>query len=341
MPMCGWRHIKHRQREMTQCRKIGNSSSFCCRSPCGRRTRPIDGRRQFLHSAGRLALGAGAAMGLGKLFGNPYALAAEAVTLPEITSIPERLKGKGVVRVSSYGGAFQEAQRKAYFEPFERLSGIKVIESRRPGRGQGQGYGRHEERRVGRCRVRPCRRHQSQEARATIGRRSTTAWSTPATSTKRSATNTPSTCCPTRRSAHTERTCSRARSPDGWADFWDTKKFPGGRTMPAGIGRPGARPRVGDHGGRRADGQGLSDRHRQGLRQPHEDQACRGQVVGGGRHPGTAAERQGNHDGHRMERPHRGHPGEGRTRRDRLAPGCVAHRLLGRAEGSHRTAKTR
>jgi putative spermidine/putrescine transport system substrate-binding protein len=61
------------------------------------------GRRQFLHSVGRLALGVGVVTGLGRLFGNPYALAAETVTLPEITSIPERLKGKGVVRVSSYG----------------------------------------------------------------------------------------------------------------------------------------------------------------------------------------------------------------------------------------------
>jgi putative spermidine/putrescine transport system substrate-binding protein len=37
-----------------------------------------------------------------------------------------------VVRVCSYGGAFQDAQRRAYFEPFERLSGIKVIEVQGP-----------------------------------------------------------------------------------------------------------------------------------------------------------------------------------------------------------------
>ena len=59
------------------------------------------------------------------------ALAAE-VKLPEITAIPERLKGSGVVRVCSYGGAFQDGQRRAYFEPFERLSGIKVIEAQGP-----------------------------------------------------------------------------------------------------------------------------------------------------------------------------------------------------------------
>src|SRR5689334_11493545 len=31
--------------------------------------------------------------------------------------------------VCSYGGAYQEAQRKAFFEPFERETGIKVREA--------------------------------------------------------------------------------------------------------------------------------------------------------------------------------------------------------------------
>jgi putative spermidine/putrescine transport system substrate-binding protein len=86
-------------------------------------------RRQLLRASGRLAA-VGAAL-VAERFGPPPALAAE-VKLPEITAIPERLKGSGVVRVCSYGGAFQDAQRKAYFEPFERLSGIKVIEAQGP-----------------------------------------------------------------------------------------------------------------------------------------------------------------------------------------------------------------
>src|SRR5215471_7300034 len=89
-------------------------------------------RRQIIRAATRLGLGAGAAVALDRMIGAPLALAADAPTLPEITSIPEKLKGSGVVRVCSYGGAFQDAQRKAYFEPFERLSGIKVIESQGP-----------------------------------------------------------------------------------------------------------------------------------------------------------------------------------------------------------------
>ena len=31
--------------------------------------------------------------------------------------------------VASYGGSYQDAQRKAYFEPFEKETGIKVVEA--------------------------------------------------------------------------------------------------------------------------------------------------------------------------------------------------------------------
>jgi putative spermidine/putrescine transport system substrate-binding protein len=48
------------------------------------------------------------------------------VKLPDIASVPEALKGSGEVRVVGYGGAMQDAQTQAYFEPFERLCGIKV-----------------------------------------------------------------------------------------------------------------------------------------------------------------------------------------------------------------------
>ncbi len=45
---------------------------------------------------------------------------------PEQTTIPDSLKGSGEVRIATFGGTMQEAQQKAYFEPFEKLSGIKV-----------------------------------------------------------------------------------------------------------------------------------------------------------------------------------------------------------------------
>ncbi|WP_165405684.1 ABC transporter substrate-binding protein [Bradyrhizobium genosp. SA-3] len=51
---------------------------------------------------------------------------ANAQALPEQTAVPDILKGSGEVRVASFGGAGQQAEQKAFFEPFERATGIKV-----------------------------------------------------------------------------------------------------------------------------------------------------------------------------------------------------------------------
>ena len=40
--------------------------------------------------------------------------------------IPDKLKGTGELRIAGYGGTAQDAERKAYFEPFGKMSGIKV-----------------------------------------------------------------------------------------------------------------------------------------------------------------------------------------------------------------------
>jgi putative spermidine/putrescine transport system substrate-binding protein len=45
---------------------------------------------------------------------------------PEQTSIPDGLRGSGEIRIATFGGTMQDAQMKAYFEPFEKISGIKV-----------------------------------------------------------------------------------------------------------------------------------------------------------------------------------------------------------------------
>lgn len=58
--------------------------------------------------------------------------ATPSVELPAITEIPDNLKGEGEVVVASWGGTFQAAQRQAYFEPFQELSGITVIEAEGP-----------------------------------------------------------------------------------------------------------------------------------------------------------------------------------------------------------------
>ena len=46
--------------------------------------------------------------------------------LPDLNSIPEKLKGTGELRIATFGGLMQQSQKQAYFEPFEKLSGIKV-----------------------------------------------------------------------------------------------------------------------------------------------------------------------------------------------------------------------
>jgi putative spermidine/putrescine transport system substrate-binding protein len=58
----------------------------------------------------------------------PFIRTARADTaMPELTAIPDNLKGSGEVRIATFGGAMQDAQMRAYFEPFEKISGIKVV----------------------------------------------------------------------------------------------------------------------------------------------------------------------------------------------------------------------
>ena len=87
-------------------------------------------RRRFIAGAARWGLTAAAAAALTRQLAFPaYAATPE---LPAFKDFPAKLKGSGEVRVCSYGGAFQAAQREAYFKPFEEMSGIKVVESQGP-----------------------------------------------------------------------------------------------------------------------------------------------------------------------------------------------------------------
>jgi putative spermidine/putrescine transport system substrate-binding protein len=73
-----------------------------------------------------MALAAWATAGMSAI-GARHAVAQTApANMPEITSIPEKLKGTGEVRIAAYGGTAQDAERMAYFKPFEKLSGIKT-----------------------------------------------------------------------------------------------------------------------------------------------------------------------------------------------------------------------
>ncbi len=87
-------------------------------------------RRRFIAGAARFGLTAAAAAAMTSQLTFPaFAASPE---LPAPGAIPEKLKGSGTVRVCSYGGALQAAQRQAYFKPFEELSGIRVLESEGP-----------------------------------------------------------------------------------------------------------------------------------------------------------------------------------------------------------------
>lgn len=86
----------------------------------GRNRQPfkID-RRHFL-------LGAAALGGMSML---PTMRArAQSPDMPEMTNVPDRLKGTGQVRVCNPGGAIGDAERVGIYEPFTKLTGIEVVE---------------------------------------------------------------------------------------------------------------------------------------------------------------------------------------------------------------------
>ncbi len=80
-------------------------------------------RRRFL------GLAAWATAGMTALGGTrSFAQSAPPPNMPSITAIPDKLKGSGEVRIAAYGGTAQDAERAAYFAPFEKLSGVKTLD---------------------------------------------------------------------------------------------------------------------------------------------------------------------------------------------------------------------
>ena len=283
-------------------------------------------RRQLLRAGGRLAA-VGAAL-LAERFGPPPALAAE-VKLPEITAIPERLKGSGVVRVCSYGGAFQDAQRKAYFEPFERLSGIKVIEAQGPDPAKIKAMvdTKNIEYDVGefsRGSVLNLLKQGDYWEEIDYGLVDNIDESF---RFKYALDMLPFA------QIYAYRTdVFKGAKPNSWADFWDATKFPGARTMPAGSG--GLAPDL--EAATLAMGVPLDKVYPIDIDKAYASLAkIKPAVVKwweAGRDPGADAERQRSRDGDRLERPHRCHPGARCSSADRLAPRRVADRCLGRSE---------
>ena len=93
-------------------------------------------RRDLLRRSGALAALTGGAALVGT---SPFAWLAAAqdatpgaVDLPEITDVPEKLKGSGEVIVASWGGAVLDAQLISTIDPFQELTGIKVTVAESP-----------------------------------------------------------------------------------------------------------------------------------------------------------------------------------------------------------------
>jgi putative spermidine/putrescine transport system substrate-binding protein len=192
-------------------------------------------RRHFVQLTARFGLSVGIAASLYRTLGTPMALAAETPSLPDITSIPEKLKGSGVVRVCSYGGAFQEAQRKAYFEPFERLSGIKVIESQGPDpvKVKAMVDTKNIEYDVGEFdRASVINLQKKGDYWEEIDYSLVDTANIDETFRYKYALD----MLPYAQTYAYRTDVFQKAKPQSWADFWDTKKFPGPRTMPAGSG---------------------------------------------------------------------------------------------------------
>jgi len=86
---------------------------------------PPTSRRDFMVKYGG---GLAAAMAAPMLPFSSQAFAQD-VKLPEFETIPESWKGSGEVVVVTWGGIGTDMQRKAWYEPFEKLCGIKVVEA--------------------------------------------------------------------------------------------------------------------------------------------------------------------------------------------------------------------
>lgn len=191
-------------------------------------------RRALLKHGGRFA--AASAM-----FAAGFPLVASAqdaspvpVALPEITSIPDNLKGTGSVTVASYGGTFQDAQREAYFKPFEQLSGIKVNEAEGPSTAQVKamvdtGNIQWDVAEFDRAGVINLERKGDywEEIDYSLF---DTANIDESRRYKYSVDMLPYA------QIQGYRTDAFPNAPQNWADFWDTTKFPGPRTMISGNG---------------------------------------------------------------------------------------------------------
>ncbi len=280
----------------------------------------------------RAFLALGTAAGLAGISGaHAQSAAPAAPTLPEYPPIPDKLKGTGEVRVANYGGTMQDAQRKAYYEPFGRLSGITatgiagadinkvkamvdtgnyewdVVQLSRGTVHNLMKHGDYFEKidydLVDTANIEPV--YRDPYALDMLVWAEVMAYRTDA---------------------------FKGAVPAGWADFWNAAKFPGDRTM---IGAGPLSPEL-EFALMAAGVPGEKiypidiDK---AFASYDKIKSQRGEMVGDRCGTDADADRQGGGAGHGVERAHGRAPGRRRARRDKLAAGLAEARLLGGAEG--------
>lgn len=246
--------------------------------------------------------------------------------------VPEKLKGSGEVVAISFGGAYQAAQRKAYFEPFTELCGITVKEAEGPDLAkikamvdtgnvqwdlpevgldgiialerQGDYWEPINYDLVDVDNIDEAFRHKNAIAMNPYGL------------------------------IYAYRADAFSGTPNGWADFSDVE-VPRPPRDGRWLRRPVAIPRGGCHGGWRGQRQDLSDGYRSGLRVTGEDQAARRQMVGCRRAASSDAGRQGGCpcSGLEWPDPDAAEAESEPAGRDRLESGGTRLRCLGHSEG--------
>ena len=194
-------------------------------------------RRELLRRSGALAALTGSAAFLGA---SPFTRPAAAqdatpasVTLPEITDVPAKLKGSGEVIVASWGGAVLDAQLISTIEPFQELTGIKVTVAESPDPSKikamvDTGNIEWDVVWLGLGDVLALDGYFEEMDYAYFDLENIS----PEFVGKHSLASV------LFAEILAYRTDAYPEAPQGWADFWDVEKFPGGRAMPAAAQLP-------------------------------------------------------------------------------------------------------
>ncbi len=74
--------------------------------------------------------------------------AGEPLTMEQVKAKLEKHRGSSLV-ITSWGGSYQDAQRKAYYKPFEKEFGIKIIEDSPAAERKGHGHGQSQKHYLG------------------------------------------------------------------------------------------------------------------------------------------------------------------------------------------------